>query len=157
NFVGSAVVAFGVLAVASAPVRAFVTRRGGAAPKAVEPDRRDSQAPITARATTRNEIGHIASTARSALSHAALAHRRTRLIAAALAASVVGLVLIAAHRADGLVRIDVLDVGQGDAVLVQGDHGSRLLIDAGPDPNRLLVALDAHVPAWDRRIDVLIL
>ena len=68
-----------------------------------------------------------------------------------------GLVLIAAHRADGTVRIDVLDVGQGDAILVEGDRGRRLLVDGGPDPSRLLVALDARLPPWDRRIDVMIL
>ena len=53
--------------------------------------------------------------------------------------------------------ITVLDVGQGDAILVDGDRGARMLIDGGPDPDRLLVALDAHVPAWDRRIDLLVL
>ena len=83
--------------------------------------------------------------------------RARRLLAMTLAAAIAGLVLIAAHRADGTVRIDVLDVGQGDAVLVQGDHGSRMLVDGGPDPARLLVALDDRVPPWDRRIDLLVL
>ena len=84
-------------------------------------------------------------------------NRRTRLLAVALVASIAGLVLIAAHRGDGTVRIDVLDVGQGDAILVRGDHGSRMLVDGGPDPGRLLVALDAQLPPWDRRIDLLVL
>jgi competence protein ComEC len=66
-------------------------------------------------------------------------------------------VAIAATRPDGRVRVTVLDVGQGDAILVDGDRGSRMLIDGGPDPDRLLVALDAHVPPWDRRIDLLVL
>ena len=68
--------------------------------------------------------------------------RRTRLLAMALAGCVVGLVLIAAHRADGVVHVEVLDVGQGDAILVEGDHGGRMLVDGGPDPGRLLVALE---------------
>ena len=51
----------------------------------------------------------------------------------------------------------VLDVGQGDAILVEGDRGGRLLVDGGPDPDRLLVALDAASPPWDRRIDLLVL
>ena len=85
------------------------------------------------------------------------ADRPTRLVAVAVAASVLGLVLVAAHRADRQVRVDVLDVGQGDAILVEGDRGSRLLIDGGPDPGRLLSALDARLPPWDRRIDLLIL
>ena len=54
-------------------------------------------------------------------------------------------------------RISVLDVGQGDAILVEGSRGGRLLIDGGPDPDRLLVALDQRIPPWDRRIDAVIL
>jgi competence protein ComEC len=48
-------------------------------------------------------------------------------------------------------------VGQGDAILVEGGRGGRLLVDGGPDPDRLLVALDARLPPWDRRIDLLVL
>jgi competence protein ComEC len=54
-------------------------------------------------------------------------------------------------------RVSILDVGQGDAVLVEGSRGGRLLIDGGPDPDRLLVDLDHRVPPWDRRIDAVIL
>jgi competence protein ComEC len=32
-----------------------------------------------------------------------------------------------------------------------------MLIDTGPDPDRLLTLLDARVPAWDRRIDLVVL
>ena len=53
--------------------------------------------------------------------------------------------------------ITVLDVGQGDAILVEGSRGGRLLIDGGPDPTRLLVDLDRRIPPWDRRIDAVIL
>jgi competence protein ComEC len=80
-----------------------------------------------------------------------------RLVAAALAVAIVALVAVAATRPDGRLRITVLDVGQGDAILVDADRGSRMLIDGGPDPDRLLVALDAHVPPWDRRIDLVVL
>ena len=48
-------------------------------------------------------------------------------------------------------------MGQGDAILVEGDRGARMLIDGGPDPDRLILELDARIPPWDRRIDVLIL
>ena len=50
-------------------------------------------------------------------------------------------------------RITVLDVGQGDAILVEGSRGGRLLIEAVPIPIALLVALDRRIPPWDRRID----
>jgi competence protein ComEC len=51
----------------------------------------------------------------------------------------------------------VLDVGQGDAILLEGPRGGRILVDGGPDPERLLLQLDARLPVWDRRIDVLLL
>jgi competence protein ComEC len=83
--------------------------------------------------------------------------RRAGLALAGLALAVLVLAAGFAARADGRVHITVLDVGQGDAILVEGDAGSRLLIDGGPDPDRLIVLLDARFPPWDRRIDVLIL
>ena len=75
----------------------------------------------------------------------------------ALAIAVGGLGMAAAHRTDGTTRITVLDVGQGDSILVEGGQGGRMLIDGGPDPDRLLVELDRRLPPWDRRIDILIL
>ena len=53
------------------------------------------------------------------------------------------------------LRISVLDVGQGDAILVE-TGGRRMLVDGGPDPARLLTELDAIIPSWDRRIDILV-
>jgi len=55
----------------------------------------------------------------------------------------------------GSLRITTLDVGQGDAILVEVS-GRRMLIDGGPDPARLSTELDRVVPAWDRRIDLLV-
>ena len=55
----------------------------------------------------------------------------------------------------GSLRITVLDVGQGDAILVEVS-GRRMLIDGGPDPSRLSTELDRIIPAWDRRIDLLV-
>ena len=83
--------------------------------------------------------------------------RGARVMSGALAAAVIALAIAVVHRPDGVPRIVVLDVGQGDAILVEGGQGARLLIDGGPDPGRLLVALDEHLPPWDRRIDVVIL
>ena len=120
------------------------------------------------------------SAVRAAIGRATLAHRRSgrggaasrpgarrpgspirsraaRAVAVALALSLVAVVVAAANRPDGRVRVTVLDVGQGDAILVEGGHGGRLLVDGGPDPDRLLLALDARLPPWDRRIDLLVL
>jgi competence protein ComEC len=83
--------------------------------------------------------------------------RAERIAVVAVALSVAASVIVFVHRPDGRTRITVLDVGQGDAILVEGSRGSRLLVDGGPDPNRLLVALDEHVAAWDRRVDAVVL
>ena len=56
-----------------------------------------------------------------------------------------------------VTRITVLDVGQGDAILLETRTGARMLIDGGPDPNGILVALDERIPPWDRRLDVVVL
>ncbi len=83
--------------------------------------------------------------------------RLGRWLAVGLVVAVTGLAIVAAHRPDGIPRVTVLDVGQGDAILVEGNRGGRLLIDGGPDPARVLIALDEHLPPWDRRIDLVIL
>ena len=53
-------------------------------------------------------------------------------------------------------RVRALDIGQGDAYLVEV-AGRVALIDGGPDPNRLLSELGASLPAWRRHIDVVFL
>ncbi len=54
-------------------------------------------------------------------------------------------------------RLVMLDVGQGDAILLEAADGARMLVDGGPDPDRLLLQLDARIPPWDRRIDIIVL
>jgi competence protein ComEC len=54
------------------------------------------------------------------------------------------------------IRVRALDVGQGDAFLVELD-GRTLLVDGGPDPARLFAELGASLPPWNRRIDVIAL
>jgi len=68
-----------------------------------------------------------------------------------------GLTLSARPAGDGRLHVWFLDVGQGDAILIESRTGSRMLVDGGPDPDRLIVALDEQVPPWDRRIDVVVL
>ena len=83
--------------------------------------------------------------------------RGRRLGLIALAGATIALALAVSHRPDGWTRVVVLDVGQGDAILVEGSRGGRMLVDGGPDPGRLLIALDERLPAWDQRIDTLVL
>jgi len=64
---------------------------------------------------------------------------------------------VVSARPDGSVHVIVLDVGQGDAILVEGDRGGRILVDGGPDGETLAAALDRYVPSWDRRLDAIVL
>jgi len=82
--------------------------------------------------------------------------RAARALATVLALVVAMAVVAGAARPDGRVHVVALDVGQGDAILVETPGGGRLLVDGGPDPDRLLVALDARIPPWDRRIDLVV-
>jgi len=82
-----------------------------------------------------------------------------RLLRAAGLLAALGLAVLllgAATRPDGRAHVVVLDVGQGDAILVTGPTGGRMLVDGGPDPDRLLVALDGRLPPWDRRLDLVV-
>ena len=67
------------------------------------------------------------------------------------------LAVVAVARPDGRLHVTVLDIGQGDSILLEGPAGGRMLIDTGPDPDLELARLDARIPAWDRRLDVVVL
>jgi competence protein ComEC len=58
---------------------------------------------------------------------------------------------------DGLLHLHMLDVGQGDAILVVTPEGKRMLVDGGPSPSALLDGLGRSLPPWDRRIDLVVL
>jgi competence protein ComEC len=62
-----------------------------------------------------------------------------------------------ATRPDGRLHLTTLDIGQGDAILVESGSGATMLVDGGPDPELTLRRLGANLPFWARRIDVLVL
>lgn len=59
-----------------------------------------------------------------------VAGRRPRALVAA-AVGGVALVAAAAPRADGRLRVTLVDVGQGDAILLESPHGRTSVVDAG--------------------------
>ncbi|MCV0403374.1 MAG: DNA internalization-related competence protein ComEC/Rec2 [Chloroflexi bacterium] len=66
-------------------------------------------------------------------------------------------VISLASRPDGRLHVTVLDVGQGDAILVETPTGRTMLVDGGPDPERTLRRMGANLPFFARRIDLLVL
>ena len=60
------------------------------------------------------------------------------------------------HSVDGKLHVFFLDVGDGDAVLVQTPDGKRVLVNGGGSGTALLNAVGGCLPFWDHRIDVLV-
>ena len=67
------------------------------------------------------------------------------------------LVITIVGRPDGLLHVTILDIGQGDAILVEAPSGATMLIDGGPDPELTLRRIGSKLPFFARRIDVLVL
>jgi competence protein ComEC len=57
---------------------------------------------------------------------------------------------------DNDLRVSFLDVGQGDAILIQKGN-QQILVDGGPSPQAITLALSKAMPFWDRSIDLLVL
>jgi competence protein ComEC len=95
---------------------------------------------------------------------AAIAKRGNRAASLAVTVAVAGTLailslVVPAFTSAGGARLSmtVMDIGQGDAILLEGPRGGRILVDGGPDPDRLLAVLDSRLPAWDRRLDLVVL
>lgn len=67
----------------------------------------------------------------------------------------ISLYWLSLHKSDQL-RVSLLDVGQGDSILIQTPYGQNVLIDGGPDDS-VTYGLSRNMPWWDRTIDLMIL
>jgi competence protein ComEC len=57
---------------------------------------------------------------------------------------------------DNTLRVSFLDVGEGDAILIQ--KGTRqVLVDGGPSPGAINLALSSRMPFWDKTIEMVVL
>jgi competence protein ComEC len=57
---------------------------------------------------------------------------------------------------DDKLHVSFLDVGQGDAILIQTPNGQDILIDGGPDSQNINLELSEKLPFWDRTIDLMV-
>ncbi len=64
--------------------------------------------------------------------------------------------LAAAALPDQDLHVAILDVGQGDSVLIR-NGGQNILIDGGPDPQPVLLELGKALPFWERKLDLVVL
>jgi competence protein ComEC len=58
---------------------------------------------------------------------------------------------------DDKLHVSILDVGQGDAILIQTPNRQDILIDGGPSPQAIRLELGKKLPFWDKTIDLVIL
>ncbi len=58
---------------------------------------------------------------------------------------------------DGRLHVSFLDVGQGDAILIESPSGHQILVDGGPSPAAVTFALGKGLPFWDRSLDLVVL
>lgn len=79
-------------------------------------------------------------------------------IVAATLALFAGVVwVVALSLPDRRLHVTFLDVGQGDAILVQTSAHQQILIDGGPSPQALATQLGKRLSFWDRSIDLVVL
>lgn len=81
-------------------------------------------------------------------------HRRKLALAATVAAPALIASIALAMWANAPPQVTVLDVGNGQAVLLRGPHGA-ILIDSGPSPSRLSDELGRVLPPWQARLDAI--
>jgi len=62
----------------------------------------------------------------------------------------------AATMPDDKLRVSFLDVGQGEAILIQ-KGSQQVLVDGGPSPQLLSLELGEKMPFWDRTIELVVL
>ena len=65
--------------------------------------------------------------------------------------------LLLSRPQSGRLSVTFLDVGQGDAILIQGPEGQRVLVDGGPGSQPITQALSRNLPFDSRRIDLVVL
>jgi competence protein ComEC len=84
--------------------------------------------------------------------------RRAAILVAVFILSIVitGLISWRLYVPSSEFQVSILDIGQGDAILLEAPTGQVILVDGGPDKT-VLRRLGEELPFWERRIDLLVL
>ena len=64
---------------------------------------------------------------------------------------------VAAVRPTERLRVTILDVGQGESILIQGPDRLTVLVDGGPNPATLVLELGQRLPHWQHSVDLIVL
>lgn len=113
--------------------------------------------------THRNQFGIFFSTTASILGQRAsnisdsISTRMKRWSIIALTISVTLTYIVAINIPDDKLHVHILNVGQGDAILIQTPSHQNILIDGGPSPQSINLQLGKKLPFWDRTIDLMLL
>jgi competence protein ComEC len=81
--------------------------------------------------------------------------KRAILVLLLVATALVWLAVIATP--DRQLEVSFLDVGQGDAILIQTPSHQQILIDGGPDPEAMSLWLGKKLPFYDKSLDLVVL
>jgi competence protein ComEC len=80
--------------------------------------------------------------------------KRAILILLLIATALVWLAVIATP--DKQLEVSFLDVGQGDAILIQTPSRQQILVDGGPEPEAISLWLGKKLPFWDKSLDLVV-
>lgn len=64
--------------------------------------------------------------------------------------------VVLAEDRGNILKVAVLDIGQGDSIFIESPSGHKMLVDAGP-PGALLPALAKVMPFYDHKIDAIVI
>ncbi len=70
---------------------------------------------------------------------------------------IIAIAFFVTYKEDNRLEVDFLDVGQGDAALIQTPHHKLILVDAGPPDKKVLRRLGEVLPFWEKHLDLVIL
>ena len=84
-------------------------------------------------------------------------HVSTKVLVGGLAVAAVLVWLAVLAAPDGRLHVTFLDVGQGDAVLVETPSGRQIVVNGGPSGTAMAAHLGRRMPFWDRGLDGIIM